>query len=158
MATATYAGTGDVLKRLPYRDIDANSKVSTTDIQTWLDEGEEELNARLQAAQLPAPYTAAAQKTILRRFLVDYVEGRVRAAYASAGGDGGNDDGQKLLDGWTEVLEDIVTNPTRGGEILGSGSAPSGSRRMRGYVLDNDDSKTIADGDFAPTFETGDDL
>ena len=154
MTTATYAGVGDVKKRVPYYTIDTTTSPSNDDLQSWLDDGQEELDAYLQAASLPAPYTGSAQKIILRRVLVDYVEGRVRSAFASAGGDGGNDDGQSFLDGWIKTLESISDNPTHWGEVLGAGTAPAASRRVRGYVIDNSDDKSIGAGDFDAEWDT----
>lgn len=151
---ATYATIESVRKRAPYRAIDSTSRPSADDVQGWLDESQAELDATLQAAELPAPYTASAAMSILGRWITDYAEGRLRMAYAASGGDGSNDDGKDLVTRFEERLDDIGKRPGRYAAMLGAGAAPDTARRVRGHVLDNADGKTIEAGDFAPTFTT----
>lgn len=152
---SSYATVADVQARVPYRTIGASTQPSTSQVQAWLDEAEAVLNGALKASELPAPYTDADAKKILGMAVADYAEGRLRLAYASAGGAEENQDGQKRVDAFRAAVESIVDEPSRWGAMLGGGTAPASARRIRGHVLDNQDGKTIAAGDFAPTFTRG---
>lgn len=150
MAYATYS---DVQARLGGRfAFGASTKPSTTQVTAWIAEAEAVLNGTLQAAELEAPYTADAAVLILRNWVTSYVEGLVRGVNAAAGGDGSNDDGQSLIETWENRLRDIATRPVWYGAMLGAGAAPDSARRFRAYQLDNDDDKSIDNGDFAPLF------
>ncbi|MEK0431095.1 MAG: hypothetical protein RL139_899 [Gemmatimonadota bacterium] len=162
--TATYATTSDVQARIPYRTISTTSKPTTAQVQDWLDSGQSMLDGALLAAELPAPYTSDHAKAILKMHLVSYVEGRVRQAYASAGGDGNNDDGRDLIEAFEGgpnrpgLIEKIAANPVLYGSMLAAGSSPDSARRLSGHVLDNADGLTISEGDFAPTFTVSEKL
>ncbi len=152
--SARYATLSDVQGRVPSRTLSATTKPDTSRVQAWLDEAERMLNQALLAAELPAPYTTAGATAILGVWVTDYAEGRVRIAFANAGGDGGNDDGERLIESFNDRLSDILTRPTFYGAWLAGGSSPAAANRVRAYVTDNTDGKSIAAGDFAPTFTT----
>jgi hypothetical protein len=148
-----YATYSDVQARLGGRfAFGAATKPTQAQVTAWIAEAEAVLNGTLQAAELEAPYSSDAAVLILRNWVTSYVEGLVRQVNAAAGGDGGNDDGKDLIEAWEQRLRDVATRPSWYGAMLGAGNAPDAARRIRGYVLDNDDDKTIADGHFAPTF------
>ena len=165
--TATYATTSDVQARIPYRTIGASTKPSSTQVQDWLDTGQQLLDGALLAGELPAPYATAHAMGILKTWLVSYVEGRVRMAYAAAGGDGNNDDGKDLVQafmGTSEgaaqpgLLEKIMTSPLVYGSMLAAGSAPDSARRLSSHVLDNADGLSVSAGSFTPTFTVSEKL
>lgn len=148
---ANYAAIGDVEARLagfPEIPFSASTTPTNTQVNTWLDDGEATLNGCLQGAGLPAPYTAQAAKDILGEILIDLVEGRVRNVVSSARGTP-DKDGQDLIEGFKQVCKDFLTDKVFWAGVLGAGPQ-STERRARGYVLDNGDSKSIADGDFDP--------
>lgn len=149
MAYATYS---DVQARIPYRTISATSKPTSTQVTAWITETEAMLDGVLVAADLPAPYSSTAAVNILKSWVCDRAEGLVRQAYASAAGDGTNDDGKDLIAKFDKLLEDILRRPTLYGAMLASGDAPSSSVKLRAYQTDNDDGASISDGDFDPTF------
>lgn len=154
---ATYATITDIRARLPYRDIDATSTPTETQALAWLDEAEALANGCLQGGQLPAPYTSTQAKLILKSKVLDYVEGHLRNAHATAGGDGTNDDGNEKLELFQTWLDDVKLRPTMWGSILGEGAGPASARRVRSYIRGNADGKSVTDGDFEPQF-TKDDL
>ena len=146
----TYANAVDVQTRVPYRTFGQATKPSAADVDGWIGFAEAKLVNTLRSVGLPASYTGEAA-TVLKEVVVDYAEGRVRRAYAGAGGDGTNQDGKDLLDGFEAVLKDIREAPAYWGGVLGSGNTPDSARRLRSHVLDNTDDKLPAD--FAPEFE-----
>ena len=147
-----YVTTANVQARLPGRTLSASSKPTLTQVGEWVEEGAALLDGALLAASLDAPYTAARALLILRSWSLLYSEGHTRMAFASAGGDGTNDDGKDMVEQFRDLLVWIRENgPTVGG-MLASGDAPEASRRVRGYVIDNSDDVNITDGDFAPQF------
>lgn len=150
-----YATNADVAARTPGRPITASSKPSTAQIDSWITETEAVLNSTLLASDIPTGSFSADATNILKTWVVDRVSGLVRVAWASSGGDGGNDDGQSLLDKFDKLIDDIRIRPMFHGSMLAGGDGPAAARRMLGYQTDNDDALTIADGDFAPTFEKG---
>lgn len=149
MAYATYS---DVQARVPYRTIGAATKPTDTQVTAWITESEAMLNGVLAAADLPAPYSSTAAVNILKSWVCDRAEGLVRQAYASAGGDGTNEDGKDLVLKFDKLLEDILKRPAIYGAMLAGGDAPATSVKVRAYVTDNADGLSISNGDFAPTF------
>lgn len=148
----TYASTSDIAARLPYRTIDSNSKPTSTQVGQWITEAEAMLTAALDTCQITTPVTNSNGIELLKSWACDYAEGRTRMAYANSGGDGGNDDGKDLIENFKELIDKILDNPTMYSAMFNAGDAEASSRRVRGYVLDNDDSVSISNGDFEPTF------
>lgn len=148
----SYATTSDVQARDPYRTISVGSKPSEAQVTAWITETEALLNSSLRAAQIYSDSFGADALAILKSWTVDRVSGLVRMAYAAAGGDGANKDGQDLVDAFAALLKEIRMSSSFYGAMLLQGSAPDAARRLRGYVLDNIDDQTVAAGDFAPTF------
>lgn len=148
----TYAASTDVQARIPGRTISASTSPSTTQVTAYITEGEAMLTGALKGAQISTPITDSDGEAIMKAWAVDYAEGRCRQAWASAGGDGANDDGQQLLDNFKALLDDIAKFPQKYEAML-TGGAATNSRYCRSYVLDNEDDKTISDGDFDPVFE-----
>lgn len=150
-----YADLDSLRGRAPHRTIDANSKPTSTEVQAWLDEGQAIIDSELKAGEMPAPYSDADAVKVLRSIVLDYAEGRLRQAYATAGGDHTNTDGLDQLDRFYKVIEDIRKNQARWGAILGAGAAPGSTRRIRSYQTDNNAGKSVSGGDFDPTFTRG---
>ena len=151
----TYATYSDVGARTPARTIDATSMPTATQVSAWVDEGEALLGGALSAGQITIPITDASGIKLMRSWTCDYAEAHLRMAWASTANDG-NPDGQQLLDRFNATIDDIYSHPSRYQASLWSGASSESTRRVRGYVLDNDDSKSITNGDFAPEFEKGD--
>jgi len=151
-----YATLDNLRAQLPYRTIDADSKPTQAEAQTWLDDAENWVNQALKAGDLPAPYTAAAAVSILRQYVLLYAVGRVKIAYADAGGDYTNDDGRREVEEFNSKIKDILQQPETMGAMLGGGSSGSSGGRLRAYTTNNTDGKTISAGDFKPTFKRGD--
>jgi hypothetical protein len=153
----SYAALSDVRGRLPGRTISATSKPSQTDVDTWITEGEALLDGVLASIGLSVPVTSPARAVIiLKAWTLLYAEGHTRMAFASAGGDGANADGKDLVEQFEAKINWILAHPNDALSQLASGDAPDSARRMRGYVLDNRDGKTVSNGDFAPTFTKAD--
>jgi hypothetical protein len=133
----------------------ASSTPNETQIGYWMDGGEAKLLGALRAAGGPSSYTGDAA-TIIREWVLDYVEGQTRKAY---GVDAIDDSsiGMTLVDRFEKLLEDIVRMPTVYLAMLGVGSAlTSNGARLRSYVTHNADDRSIDNGDFEPVFKIGD--
>lgn len=152
---STYATVADVQARIPYKTIGAGTTPSTATVQEWLDQAEAKINGTLLAAGLDAPYTSTDAKRILAISVLNFAEGRLRMAYAATGGDGTNQDGKDMVAMFDATILEIRGDPVGWGAMLGAGTAPDAARLLRGHVLDNADGLTVANGDFAPIFETG---
>ncbi len=151
-----YATVALVQARNPYRAIGASTEPSTADVEEWIDQAEAEIDGRIAAAGLTSPVVNTNGIKIVRKKVVGYVAGFVEMAYAAAGGDGGNDDGQDAQELWDECMEDITDNPLKWGGILEGGTAPESSIQMRSHTTNNKDGLTVAAGDFAPTYHKDD--
>lgn len=149
----TYANSSDVAARVPYRKIDATSDPTDVQVEQWITAAEAKLTGVLAAGQATTPVINANGIEIVKSWVTDYAEGRVRMAYAATG-DGSNDDGKDLVEGFENLLTAIRADTAGFDAELSGGTSTDSSRTMRGHVLDNSDGKTIAAGDFAPTFTT----
>jgi len=148
---STWSATGDVTARLPYRTIGSATEPSTTDVQVWLNEAEAFLTGTLQSAGLPTTYSeGSVGQLMLQAWASDYAEGRVRVAWASAGGDGNNDDGREEINRFFEILDRIRKNPVAFGAELATGDVADAVQQVRSHVTDTAD-KSISAGDFDPT-------
>jgi len=149
----TYASSSDVTARIPTRPVGTSSAPSTTNIDAWIAGAEAKLAGRLSAAGIAVPVTNADGILILREWICDYAQGRALMAIG-----GGSDEdpsytaGVALVRGYQEWLDTISQDPAGTEAELNGGSSSSSNRLMRGYAIDNADSKTIAAGDFDPTF------
>tara|TARA_R100001163_G_scaffold54569_1_gene41891 strand:- start:1128 stop:1598 length:471 start_codon:yes stop_codon:yes gene_type:complete len=148
----TYVSTSQVNARLPYRTIDSNSSPTATQVSEWIDEAEALLHGALNTAEVTTPITGADGIKIMRSWVLDYAVGRTRIAYASSGGDGGNDAGVDEIETFNERVNDIMNYPMKYSAMLNAGSGSSSCRQIRGVQTDNADSLTVAGGDFKPSF------
>ena len=146
---ATYL---DVQARIPYRTIDASSPPTQSQVGAWVEEAEARINNALRAGGMAAPVANAEGAEQLKALSIDYGEGRTRIAYASAGGDGGNDDGKDLIEQFGNVIDNILEHPARWSAMLQGGDASDATRRLRSHVLDHPDGHTVGAGDFDPAF------
>ena len=147
-----YVTTAQVIAHLPYRTIDGSSAPSTTDIDGWIEEAESVLEGVLDSAQIPTPITTAKGVKICRVWVTGAVVGTLRQAFAAAGGDPGNNAGERDVELFNERLTDIINHPQRYAMMLGGGAGTAASRQLRSHVTDNLDGKTAAD--FEPVFTT----
>src|SRR3990167_10063565 len=139
----TYAATSDIQARLPGFTLSTSTKPSSTQVSQWITEAEAELEGAMLAGGLTVPNTNTRGIEILKSWASDYAEGHARQALAAAGGDGGNDDGKDLTQRFEDRIQDILSNAARYGQMLEGGSAPDGSRIVRTYHLNNQDSKDV---------------
>lgn len=136
--------------RIPYRTIDANSSPNTTQVDSWIDHAEAMINGALRAGEITETVvTETHAVNILREIVVDYAEGRVRQAYAAAGGDGTNEDGEVQIERFDTTLRDIWSDSARWSAILNLGVSSSGAIKLRGTE------NTVIDGSNAPIFTKG---
>jgi hypothetical protein len=145
-----YAVLNDVQARIPARTLSATSKPSATNVEDWIAEADAMLCGSLAAGDIPLPDAGTAGATIMRAWECDYAEGRARMAYASAGGDGSNNDGKDLVESFKTLTVNIRRHPSDYGAMLAGGDAPEGSTKCRGSNAD-----TSADDYIAPEFERG---
>jgi hypothetical protein len=132
-----YATIVDVQARLAGRTISSTTHPSTMQVETWIDEGDAKLTATMLAVGLPAPYTSTTARHILRGWVTDYAEGRTRMAFASAGGDGTNLDGQSQVKEFKDLLADIHHQPSMYYAMLSAGAAPESSARVLASNMDD---------------------
>jgi hypothetical protein len=147
---STYATIDEVRARLPYRTIDDDSVPTEEQVEAWLDEAEAQLLSRLTAIQLPTPAAPpAASGLIVRSWVSDYVRGLVLQAWSSST-DSDTTTGDKEVDIWRAMLDEIFSAPQKFGAILGAASPPDATRRIRSHILDNADNRSVDAGDFTP--------
>jgi hypothetical protein len=147
----TYAVIGDVQARLAGRPtFSAATKPTREQVEAWIDEAEAYLTGTIVAAGSPMPDATTGGGKIVRSLTCDYAEAHARMAHASAGGDGGNDDGKDLLDKFYGKLAEISREATRWASMLASGAEVEGATKIRGS-----NSNTAADDYIAPEFERG---
>lgn len=142
-----YASSSDVGALVPYRTIGASSQPTTTQVSSWIDEAEAELDGVLAAQGLSTPLSGTGPIRIAKSWVSEYVAGRVLRAYATAGGDPTNEQGRTEIEQWRLRMKEIAADGSRFGSILGQGSAAvqlTSYPRLSG----------LPDTDFAPRFTT----
>jgi len=150
--TATYATVDDVKARLPGRTLSSSTKPSTSDVQTWLDDGQAQVDSALGAAGLSVPMTDARAVAVAKTWIVNYAEGRWRASLAAIGGDATNRDGQDLIDAFYRMVGPtgtIAQQPEVFSNYL-TGTVAASNARLRSHVTSNRDE--LAAGTFDPIF------
>ena len=152
----TYATNADVTSRMGYRTIGASTKPSTTDIDGWITDAEGALHGALGGVNVTTPITSTGGIALMKLWVVNYVVGVTKEVYANATGDGSNDFGEKEQEQFWELIENIANNPSQYEEKLSGASSGAGSSTFRSYVLNNNDSKSIANDDFLPVFNKSD--
>jgi len=149
-----FAEISDVQARIPKRLIDANTDPNTTQVELFITGGESKLLGAIAAGQYTAPESGTPGFEILTSWATTYAEGHTRMAYASAGGDGDNDDGKDLVDWFDNTLiPDMLDDPSKYEAML-TGGAATQSSRVRSYTEDNEDDKSKENGDFQPVFKS----
>ena len=146
----SYSGAVEVADRLPYRSITTSTKPSTGDVDRWGAKASAILDGVLAAAQVAVPVIHTGGVAIVSEWTTDYAEGRYRMALASAGGDGDNDDGKDLIEGFKLLMTEITASPSHFQAMLNGGASSDATRQLRGNVTDNADGKSVSD--FEPTF------
>ena len=149
-----YASSSDVADRLPGRVLtnDSTSQPTLDNVDTWILQAEARVNGALAAAQISIGSLSADGRLIIKTIILDIAEGVTRKAMASAGGIDDSTEGQAAIEAFAVIIKDIRANRTDWEATLTGGTASSATRGLRGHALDNQDGKTIADGDFAPVF------
>lgn len=139
-----YAQVESVRARLPYRTLDASSDPSQTQVEEWILEAEANVNGMLTAIGVSSPCTDSTGRKILAGKAASYAEGRVRMAFAAAGGDGDNEDGRFLIEEFNEFLQDMNDNSAKWIAMLGGGGS-AGTGQLRGYDGSDDDATFTTD-------------
>lgn len=149
-----YAKLVDVQARIPYRKIEETSSPSSVDAEAWVEEAETYLVAVMEAANMQAPAAGTAGATIVKSWVVDYVEGRLRSAWAAAGGQD-SDVGDDLITKFNDRLDSIANSPGRWVAVFGTVSITDESHtKLRSNTTDTSgsvtayDSKYKVDGEF----------
>lgn len=126
---STYGTLAKVRARLPLVEISSTSTPTQTQVQEWLDEGEDLVNGVLRASGLSPPYAGEAAIRILGRHVTDYAEGRVRKALASELATGEETDGDALLASFEASIRDMRINGALWGDVLSDGGRAGDSVR-----------------------------
>lgn len=148
---SVWAQLDHVRGRLTQAEITVGSSPSAAEVQDWLDEAEAETSGVLAACEIATDYAPTSRGgLILRKHVVDYVEGRVRSAWASADGEADNEDGQREIERYNDRLRDIEQRPAAWSARLSeSGQASQSSRLARSHT-------TTGGQVNAPVFRVGD--
>lgn len=145
-----YATYANVQPRVAGRTLSGSSEPTSTEVTVWCTAAEHMLRGALGAAGISLPDVGSSGGLILTEWIAGYGEGRTRLAWDATTQSG---DGQALVDAFYELIDKIADNAAFYDGMLNGGDSGESSRRVRGYVLDNDDDKTIAGGDFDPQFD-----
>lgn len=150
----TYCTTAHLNARLPYTTFDTTTNPSTTEIDYWIDEAEALVVGALQSGGNGGTYSTTAAILQIRSWVLDYVEGLTRRAYAESSPTGSTDDGNDVLNRFYARLDWIIANPSVAGAMLGAGAASANTVRAHSYATNNADSVTT--DDVAPVFKISD--
>lgn len=131
-----YAVIGDISARLPGRTFSATSKPTTSQVEGWIAETEAALDGALAGAGMSVPFTDASAVLILKSWVGECVEGRVRMAHASLGGDASNEDGKDMVERFFSRLDDIDAHASRYSAMLSAGAASTATVKVRGSNAD----------------------
>lgn len=134
----TWAVWSDVQSRVPGRPIGDDTAPTSAQVTAWIAEAEAELRGVFLSAGMASDYTGQDALLMLRSWVCDYAEARVRMAYAAAGGDGNNDDGADAMERWATRLDKIRDNPEAYSSQLSDGSARVYVPKMRGSTPTTD--------------------
>jgi hypothetical protein len=135
-----YGGTyTDVSVRIPAaRELTSTSQPSSSDATAWIAEAEAKINNAMRFIGLAAvPLTATDLAAELKAWSLDYAEGRVRRAYAAAGGATGFDDGNDLIEAFYTWLNEIRSDPTKWLLYFSGGSSSSDNAAVRSTNTSN---------------------
>jgi hypothetical protein len=132
-----YTASTDVTARVPGRTIGASTKPTTTQVETWLYEGEAYLKGALAAGGVTAPTAGTDGGKLMTTWATDFAEAHTRMAWASTAGDD-NKDGASILERFDKLIADIFARPALYQSMLNSGGGSSSSSDMRGANTDED--------------------
>lgn len=147
---STWASLDHIRARLTYGEITASSSPDQGEVQEWLDQAEAETRGVLRTIGAPTSYSSGSDgERILRKHVVGFAEGSVRAAWASANGDGDNVDGASLIQAYQDRLLDMQARPSVWAAMLDTGGeSPAAARRMRSHTRTGGEEST-------PVYEIG---
>lgn len=130
---ATYATIGDLKPRIGGRELTSTSNPSTDDVEKWIDAAESMVVATLLAGNITAPTDVAGDGyKIIGEWVMLYAVGNYRSTMAAAGGDGDNEDGERELEDFKELLKDIRGDAPYYAALLTGGSSAAAQSRIRG--------------------------
>ena len=130
---ATYAQPEDLRPRVGGRDITTTSDPNLDQVEEWIEAAEAMLLNCLTAASITVPTAPTANGfKIMREWVLDYAEGRYRSAMAAAGGDGDNEDGERALDEFKALMQDIRSDKSYYAVLLTGTAAGDATARVRG--------------------------
>lgn len=127
-----------VADRISYETINASSDPTTTQVESWIDQVEAELEGTLLAAELSTltVYSATTRPSrILAKLITTGVVGLVKEAWESAKGEGFGERSPETLE-FQAAIADINNYPSKWGAMLGGGAAPTGSIALQAHVTD----------------------
>jgi len=143
-----FAKLADVQSRLPYRRIEQTSSPSTVDVEQWVEEAESLLLAVMGAAGIAEPAAGSSAHPIIRSWVVDYAEGRIKAALAAAGGLE-SDSGEALIERFSARLDNITSNASKWGAIFGTVDSTDKHIKIRSNTTDSSEQVKQYDSEFA---------
>jgi hypothetical protein len=132
-----YTASTDVAARVPGRTIGASTKPTTTQVETWLYEGEAYLKGALSAGGITAPVAGTDGGKLMTTWATDFAEAHVRMSWASTAGDE-NKDGQSIMDRFDKLIQDILARPAIYQGMLNSGGGSASSTDTAGANTDPD--------------------
>lgn len=143
----TFAKLADLQARLPSRKITEKSAPSSVDCENWIQEAEVLLTSALTASGVKSILPTDSTAPIVRSWVCDYAESRIRSAWSAAGGEE-SVVGKDLLDKFNARLDDIVNNGTRYTLFFGAASESATVSKIRSNATDTDPSVKMHDPKF----------
>lgn len=134
---SVWATVADVTARGSQRDISANSRPSTSQVQVWLDYAEAQIRAVLGSRNLRVTYSSPDDDDailILREKATDYADGRFLRAISNSEGDIDNLHGQPQIDSFNAFLDQIRAGEIGFGQELEQGDVSSDATGVRSNI------------------------
>lgn len=136
---------------------DTTTTPTRAQVENWIDAVEAKIRGLLRSRGFTVEYDPTSDGgRILQEMAELYALGWVKKTQASGDLSASADHGEFELTEFKEAFEEIKLNPTLFAEQLSaSGDVSDAGQSVRAYVTDNNDGKSIAAGDFAPTIVRG---
>lgn len=138
----------DVQPRVAGRTIGASTQPTSDEVTQWLREAEVALVGALRGAGVSVPEASDDGAELIKAWVVDYPVGMLKIAWLDEA-----DEGREMVNRFWERINEIPGKSGFYDAMLNGGSTGSSSLMTRGYVRNNDDGKSLADGDFDPMFD-----
>lgn len=138
----------DIKPRVAGRPLGASTEPTEDEASQWLKEAEVALIGALRGAGVSLPDVGDDGAELIKAWVADYPVGNLKIAWIDEA-----DEGREMVNRFWERLNEIPGKSGFYDAMLNGGSTGSSSLMTRGYVRNNDDGKSIADGDFDPMFD-----